>query len=109
MIQAFIPLLKKSPSAKIINVSSKMGSLGLASAPNSRFYKVSSLGYQSSKVAVNFATIIFAKELADTHMTVNSVNRAGLQLHSVVGILTNRCRRDAGGPRGCPADYQIGQ
>ena len=74
MIQAFIPLLKKSPSAKIINVSSNMGSLGLASDPNSRFYKVSSLGYQSSKAAVNFATITFAKELADTHITVNSVN-----------------------------------
>lgn len=74
MIQAFIPLLKKSKSAKIINVSSNMGSLGLASDPNSRFYHVSSLGYQSSKAAVNFATITFAKELKDTHITVNSVN-----------------------------------
>ncbi len=51
-----------------------MGSLDLASDPNSKFYNVSSLGYQSSKAAVNFATITFAKELADTNITVNSVN-----------------------------------
>lgn len=74
MIQAFIPLLKKSKSGKIINVSSNMGSLGLASDPHSKFYNISSLGYQSSKAAVNFATITFAKELADTNITVNSVN-----------------------------------
>lgn len=53
MIQAFIPLLKKSKSGKIINVSSNMGSLGLASDPHSKFYNVSSLGYQASKAAVN--------------------------------------------------------
>lgn len=74
MIQAFIPLLKRAKSGKIINVSSNMGSLKLASDPNSKFYNVSSLGYQSSKAAVNFATITFAKELADTNITVNSVN-----------------------------------
>jgi NAD(P)-dependent dehydrogenase (short-subunit alcohol dehydrogenase family) len=46
----------------------------LASDPNSRFYKVNSLGYQASKAAVNFATISFAKELAPDGITVNYVN-----------------------------------
>jgi hypothetical protein len=41
-----------------------MGSMGLASDPQSRFYAVNSLGYQASKAAVNFATISFSKELA---------------------------------------------
>ena len=72
--QAMIPLLKAGKPAKIINLSSNMGSMGLASDPNSRFYKVNSLGYQSSKAAVNFATIIFSKELAADGITVNSVN-----------------------------------
>ncbi|MCH5461818.1 SDR family NAD(P)-dependent oxidoreductase [Lactobacillus sp. LC28-10] len=72
--QAMVPLLKAGRPAKIINVSSNMGSMGLASDPNSRFYKVNSLGYQSSKASVNFATIIFSKELADEGITVNSVN-----------------------------------
>ncbi len=48
--------------------------MGLASDPSSRFYKVNSLGYQSSKASVNFATIIFSKELATDDITVNSVN-----------------------------------
>lgn len=74
MIQAFIPLLTNAKSAKIINISSNMGSLGLASDKNSRFYQVSSLGYQASKAAVNVATITFAKELEDTGITVNSVD-----------------------------------
>lgn len=72
--QAMIPLLKAADSARIINLASNMGSLGLASDPNSRFYKVNSLGYQASKAAVNFATISFAKELAPDGITVNSVN-----------------------------------
>lgn len=74
VIQAFLPLLKKAQPAKIINLSSNMGSLGLATDPQSRFYNVNSLGYQASKAAVNFATICFAKELAGTNVTVNSVN-----------------------------------
>ncbi|EHO50325.1 oxidoreductase, short chain dehydrogenase/reductase family protein [Lentilactobacillus kisonensis F0435] len=74
VIQAFLPLLQKAKSAKIINLSSNMGSLGLATDPQSQFYNVNSLGYQASKAAVNFATICFAKELAGTNVTVNSVN-----------------------------------
>ncbi|MFL2028248.1 SDR family NAD(P)-dependent oxidoreductase [Loigolactobacillus zhaoyuanensis] len=72
--QAMIPLLKAGQPAKIINVSSNMGSLGLASDPNSRFYKVSSLGYQATKASVDFATILLSKELVTEGITVNSVN-----------------------------------
>ncbi|MFC6171821.1 SDR family NAD(P)-dependent oxidoreductase [Loigolactobacillus jiayinensis] len=72
--QAMIPLLKTGQPAKIINVSSNMGSLGLATDPNSRFYKVSSLGYQATKASVDFATILLSKELAAAGITVNSVN-----------------------------------
>lgn len=72
--QAMIPLLKAGQPAKIINVSSNMGSLGLATDPNSRFYNVSSLGYQASKASVDFATILLSKELITEGITVNSVN-----------------------------------
>ncbi|WDF83727.1 SDR family NAD(P)-dependent oxidoreductase [Lacticaseibacillus pabuli] len=72
--QAMVPLLRAGQPAKIINVTSNMGSFGLATDPNSRFYQVSSLGYQASKAAANFATVDFAKELADEGITVNSVN-----------------------------------
>lgn len=72
--QAMIPLLKAGRPAKIINVSSNMGSLGLASDPTSRFYKVNSLGYQASKSAANFTTILLSKELVEDQITVNAVN-----------------------------------
>lgn len=72
--QAMIPLLKKDLPAKIVNLSSNMGSLTFASDPKSRFYKVSSLGYQASKASVNFFTINLSKELAKSGITVNSVN-----------------------------------
>lgn len=74
MIQAFLPLLRRSNQAQIINVSSNMGSLGLAADPKSRFYAVNSLGYQASKAALNFATISLAKELRSAGILVNSVN-----------------------------------
>lgn len=72
--QAMVPLLRADKPAKIVNVTSNMGSFGLATDPNSRFYQVSSLGYQASKAAANFATVDFAKELGDEGITVNSVN-----------------------------------
>ncbi|ERL65807.1 SDR family NAD(P)-dependent oxidoreductase [Schleiferilactobacillus shenzhenensis] len=72
--QAMIPLLKKGTPARIINVSSNMGSLTLASDPTSRYYGVSSLGYQASKAAANFATVCFSKELAAAGITVNAIN-----------------------------------
>lgn len=72
--QAMIPLLKNDLPAKIINLSSNMGSMGLATDPESRFYQVSSVGYQASKAAVNFFTIDLSKELKDSNITVNSVN-----------------------------------
>ncbi|KRN25643.1 dehydrogenase [Lacticaseibacillus camelliae DSM 22697 = JCM 13995] len=42
--QAMVPLLKVGKPAKIVNVTSNMGSFGLATDPQSRFYQVSSLG-----------------------------------------------------------------
>ncbi|WP_155287629.1 SDR family oxidoreductase [Lacticaseibacillus zhaodongensis] len=72
--QAMLPLLKKDTPAKIINLSSNMGSFGLTTDPNNRLYNVSAVGYQSSKAAVNFFTVDLSKELADEGITVNSVN-----------------------------------
>lgn len=70
--KAFIPLLRNAAHAQIINVSSEMGSLGIISDKNSPFYRGHSIGYQSSKAALNAATITLAKELAP--IRVNSVN-----------------------------------
>jgi NAD(P)-dependent dehydrogenase (short-subunit alcohol dehydrogenase family) len=72
--QAFLPLLKKSPEPRIVNVSSDLGSLGYHSDPQWRHYDVKFTAYCSSKTALNAYTVMLAYELRDTAFKVNSVN-----------------------------------
>ena len=65
MVQAFLPLLEKSQDARVINVSSGMGSLdGLTSTAPS---------YCLSKLALNGATIMLAQSLQSRGIAVNSM------------------------------------
>jgi NAD(P)-dependent dehydrogenase (short-subunit alcohol dehydrogenase family) len=72
--QAMLPLLRKSPSARIVNVSSGLGSLAHNSDPGSQFAQAKFLGYNGSKAAVNMLTVQLAAELRDTSMKVNSAD-----------------------------------
>jgi NAD(P)-dependent dehydrogenase (short-subunit alcohol dehydrogenase family) len=72
--QAFLPLLKAASQAKIIMVSSGLGSLGWLSNPENEFYGVNILGYNSSKTALNAVTVSFAKELAEAGIKVNAAD-----------------------------------
>ena len=74
MVKAFLPLLKKAEFGQIINITSDLGSLTLASDPNHPLYSFNAFAYSASKAATNFITVAFAKELAGTNVTVNSVN-----------------------------------
>jgi NAD(P)-dependent dehydrogenase (short-subunit alcohol dehydrogenase family) len=65
MIEAFLPLLKNSGDARIINISSGMGGL---SEMNGGY-----AGYRISKTALNAVTRIFANDLAADKIRVNSV------------------------------------
>lgn len=58
---AILPLLQKE--AKIINMSSMMGSLNSALDKDSIVYGASVAGYQSSKAALNMYSIQLSKEL----------------------------------------------
>lgn len=75
--QAMLPLLKKSKSAKIINMSSMMGSLTASVTEGYSIYGVTAVGYQASKSAVNMFTVQLAKEFMnqkDTTITVNAID-----------------------------------
>jgi NAD(P)-dependent dehydrogenase (short-subunit alcohol dehydrogenase family) len=67
-------LLKAASQAKIIMVSSGLGSLGWLSNPENEFYGVNILGYNSSKTALNAVTVSFAKELAEAGIKVNAAD-----------------------------------
>ncbi|WP_245280335.1 SDR family oxidoreductase [Pseudorhizobium pelagicum] len=74
VIQAFLPLLKRAGSANVVNVSSELGSLGSLTDPQNEFYGVNSLGYNSSKTALNAVTVSFSKALASSGIRVNSAD-----------------------------------
>jgi NAD(P)-dependent dehydrogenase (short-subunit alcohol dehydrogenase family) len=71
--QPLLPLLKAADSARIVNVSSGLGSLAINGDPGSPFYHMKILGYNASKAALNMFTVVLAYDLRDTKIKVNSV------------------------------------
>jgi NAD(P)-dependent dehydrogenase (short-subunit alcohol dehydrogenase family) len=71
--QAFLPLIRKSPAGRIVNVSSTLGSLTNQSDPTSPFYQANTPAYSSSKSALNALTVSLAKELAEAPIKVNAM------------------------------------
>jgi NAD(P)-dependent dehydrogenase (short-subunit alcohol dehydrogenase family) len=69
----FLPLLRRSASGRIVNVSSTMGSLADQTDPSSPYYGLLVPAYQMSKAALNGFTIALSKALTDTSIKVNSV------------------------------------
>lgn len=49
----FLPLLLASPNARLINVSSDLGSINLRTDPSFRSYPVPAVAYRMSKAALN--------------------------------------------------------
>jgi NAD(P)-dependent dehydrogenase (short-subunit alcohol dehydrogenase family) len=72
--QAMLPLLRKSPSARVVNVSSGLGSLTHNGDPAWQFAGVKRMGYNGSKAALNMLTIQLAAELRDAGIKVNSAD-----------------------------------
>jgi NAD(P)-dependent dehydrogenase (short-subunit alcohol dehydrogenase family) len=73
VIQAMLPLLRRSERGRIVNVSSSLGSLTMATDPRSPLSQFVALGYNTSKTALNSMTVQFANELRETPIKVNAV------------------------------------
>jgi NAD(P)-dependent dehydrogenase (short-subunit alcohol dehydrogenase family) len=74
LTEALLPLLKKSPAGRIVNLSSVLGSLTLHADPKSPIYNAKSFAYDASKTALNAFTIHLAWELRETNIKVNSAH-----------------------------------
>ena len=74
LTQTLLPLLKKSPAGRIVNLSSVLGSLTLNADPNSQIYNVKAFAYNASKTALNAFTVSLAAELRNTNIKVNSAH-----------------------------------
>lgn len=72
--QAMLPLLRKAPHARIVNVSSGVGSLTANSDPNFPYRSIFGPVYPASKTALNAMTVAMAIELESTGIKVNAVS-----------------------------------
>lgn len=72
MMHAFVPLLRRGPSGRIVNLSTRHASMSAQAALDGSGLTL--LAYNSSKAALNSATLQFARELLDTPMKVNLVD-----------------------------------
>jgi NAD(P)-dependent dehydrogenase (short-subunit alcohol dehydrogenase family) len=77
--QAMLPLLRRAEAARIVNLSSSLGSLAVNSDPSSPYYAARLIGYNASKAALNMLTVQLAAELRDTKIAVNSVSPGYVQ------------------------------
>ena len=71
---AMLPLLRRAAAARIVNVSTEVGSITSTTDPDSPLYPMASVPYPSSKTALNMITAMYAKELRDTSIKVNAAN-----------------------------------
>ncbi|MDV9175656.1 SDR family oxidoreductase [Streptomyces sp. W16] len=69
---ALIPLLRLSERARIVNISSSLGSLGVNAAEPERLAPFRMLAYNSSKAALNALTLMYAHALKADGIKVNA-------------------------------------
>jgi NAD(P)-dependent dehydrogenase (short-subunit alcohol dehydrogenase family) len=72
---AMLPLLRRSPAGRIVNLSSALASLTMTSQPDPPWGRdLIHLAYMSSKTALNAVTVQYANELRDTPILVNAAD-----------------------------------
>ncbi|MCR6484962.1 SDR family NAD(P)-dependent oxidoreductase [Amycolatopsis sp. OK19-0408] len=88
---ALLPLLRRSPSPRIVNVSSGAASLALASDPDGPLTRLpASAAYSPSKTALNALTVQYANELRKDGVLVNAVSPGfvATDINNHTGFLT---------------------
>lgn len=68
---AMLPLLRRSSSPRVVNVSSSVGSLTLQTTPGADTGPIA-VAYSPSKSFLNAVTVQYAKELEDTPVLINA-------------------------------------
>lgn len=74
LTQKLLPLIKKAPAGRIVNLSSILGSLTLHSLADSPIAPAKAFAYNASKTALNAYTVHLANELAGTSIKVNAAH-----------------------------------
>jgi NAD(P)-dependent dehydrogenase (short-subunit alcohol dehydrogenase family) len=72
--QAMLPLLRRAPSGRVVNVSSTSGSLTMNADPTNPHRNMFGVTYSSSKTALNAMTLAMAIELESSGIKVNAAS-----------------------------------
>ncbi|BCK71605.1 short-chain dehydrogenase [Streptomyces libani subsp. rufus] len=72
--QACLPLLRRSPAGRVVNMSSPLGSLTFLSDPDHPISTRGLLPYSASKAALNAITVVYANALREAGIRVNAAN-----------------------------------
>ena len=73
LTQALTPLLKQSGQGRVVNLATQVATLHQLADPESPLKDDICPAYQASKIGLNALTVLFAKELSDLNIKVNSV------------------------------------
>jgi NAD(P)-dependent dehydrogenase (short-subunit alcohol dehydrogenase family) len=85
--EAMMPLLRRSPAGRVVNVTSSLGSLGLLGTPGSHQAAVTaSAAYRPSKAALNALTVQYAQELRGEGILVNAADPGGCATDFTKGL-----------------------
>ena len=95
--QAFLPLLRRSPAARVVMMSSGLASLNDALDMRSETWSVGLAGYCASKAALNMLTVKLAKALDSEGIKVNAVD-PGLTSTDMTGNGPGHCAEQGARP-----------
>jgi NAD(P)-dependent dehydrogenase (short-subunit alcohol dehydrogenase family) len=109
VLHAFLPLLRRSSAAVVVNVSSGLASLARVSRPGTAAYAYPGVAYPASKASINMITVQYAKAFPD--MRINAVEpgftktdlngNSGIQtLEEGAAIIVKMARVTSDGPTG---------
>jgi len=74
MMSTCVPLLRRSPNPRVVNLSSGLASLTMLSDPGIVLPTEGQLAYSSSKAALNALTLLYAESLHADGIKVNAVS-----------------------------------
>jgi NAD(P)-dependent dehydrogenase (short-subunit alcohol dehydrogenase family) len=79
LTQKLLPLIRHSPAGRIVNQSSRLGSLTLHSTRGTDMDSLKAFAYDTTKTAINSFTVHLAYALRDTPIKVNSAHPGVVQ------------------------------
>jgi NAD(P)-dependent dehydrogenase (short-subunit alcohol dehydrogenase family) len=85
---AFLPQLLASSAPVVVNVSSGLGSLSMASSPESPTHFYPGVAYPASKAAVNMVTVQFAKQFPAMRINAVEPGYTDTDLNGGTGVQT---------------------